>query len=171
MSMGEDIAAALAVEPPGAEPHADAPSAGRILGREHRLAVRVYYEDTDFTGVVYHAGYLRFLERGRSDFLRLLIGGHAGLFARPDPAAFAVSRMEIDFRRPARMDDALTVVTTWEHMHGARLHARQRLLRGAELLTEAQVHIACIDARGRPRRPPPELVDAVRPYLPHIGEA
>ncbi|MBE7218765.1 MAG: YbgC/FadM family acyl-CoA thioesterase [Caulobacteraceae bacterium] len=130
------------------------------------MAVRVYYEDTDFTGMVYHANYVRYFERGRSDFLRLIGAGHAGLLDRADPAAFTIGRMEIDFRRPARIDDALTVVTTYEHLKGARLDARQRILRGPELIAEAQVHAACIDLRGRPRRPPAELVACVAPYLP-----
>ena len=142
------------------------PSAGWLVGREHHLAVRIYYEDTDFTGFVYHANYLRYLERGRSDFLRLIGAGHAGLLDRADPAAFTLRRIELDFRRPARIDDALTVVTTYEHLHGARLDARQRIVRGPELLAEARVHAACIDLRGRPRRPPPDLADRVRPYLP-----
>ena len=142
------------------------PSAGWLVGRAHHLAVRVYYEDTDFTGFVYHANYLRYLERGRSDFLRLTGAGHAGLLERADPAAFTIRRIELDFRRPARIDDALTVVTTYEHLRGARLDARQRIVRGDELLAEARVHAACIDLKGRPRRPPPELVERVRPYLP-----
>ena len=144
------------------------PSAGWIVGREHHLAVRIYYEDTDFTGFVYHANYLRYFERGRSDFLRLIGAGHAGLLDRADPAAFTLQRMELDFRRPARIDDALTVVTTYEHLKGARLDARQRIVRGSELVAEARVHAACIDLRGRPRRPPKELADRVQPYLPVV---
>lgn len=145
------------------------PSAGWMVGREHHLAVRVYYEDTDFTGVVYHANYLRYFERGRSDFLRLAGAGHAGLLERADPAAFTIGRMELDFLRPARIDDALSVVTTYEHLRGARLEALQRIVRGGELLAQARVHAACVDLRGRPRRPPPQLVEAVRPYLPAAG--
>lgn len=145
------------------------PSAGWIVGREHHLAVRVYYEDTDFTGVVYHGNYVRYFERGRSDFLRLIGANHAGLLDHEAPAAFTIGRIELDFRRPARIDDALTVVTTYEHLRGARLDALQRIVRGSELLAEARVHAACIDLKGRPHRPPPHLVEAVRPYLPAAG--
>ena len=151
----------------GADP--SHPSAGWLVGREHHLAVRVYYEDTDFTGVVYHGNYVRYLERGRSDFLRLIGAGHAGLLDRSDPAAFTIQRIELDFRRPARIDDALTVVTTYEHLKGARLDAHQRVLREGELLVQARVHAACIDLKGRPRRPPAELVACVAPYLPSAG--
>ena len=78
-----------------------------MSGAIHRFSVRVYYEDTDFSGVVYHAGYLRFLERGRPEMLRDLGVDQASLFGAEPPLGFAVARMEIDFRRPARMDDLL----------------------------------------------------------------
>ena len=140
------------------------PSAGVVVGREHRLGVRIYYEDTDFTGLVYHANYLRYFERGRSDFLRVLGVGHALLHAQD--AAFVIARMVVDFRRPARIDDALTVVTTYERMTGVRLDARQRILRGDELLCAADVHAACSDLAGRPRRAPADLAERIRPVLP-----
>ena len=153
----------------GAPEDSTPPSMGEIVGREHRLAVRVYYEDTDFTGVVYHANYLRYFERGRSDFLRALGVGHADLQDK-DAAAFVIARMEIDFRRPARIDDALTVVSTYERLQGARLDAAQRIYRGEEMLCAAHVHAACIDLAGRPRRPPAQLVAGLRPVLPPRAE-
>lgn len=143
----------------------ETPSAGVLIGREHHLGVRIYYEDTDFTGLVYHGNYLRYFERGRSDFLRVLGVGHAELHDR-DAAAFVIARMEIDFRRPARIDDALTVVTTYERMTAVRLDARQRIYRGEEFLCGAMVHAACISLDGRPRRAPPSLVERIRPILP-----
>lgn len=146
--------------------HREEPSAGVLIGREHHLGVRVYYENTDFTGLVYHGDYVRFFERGRSDFLRVLGVGHTALLDRPDPAAFVIARMEIDFRRPARIDDALTVVTTYERMTGVRLDARQRIYRGDEFLCGADVHAACIDLAGRPRRAPAELMERIRHVLP-----
>ncbi len=141
------------------------PTAGVFEGREHQLPVRVYYEDTDFTGVVYHANYSRFFERGRSDFLRAAGVSHTDLLERDDPAAFVVTRMEIDFRRPARVDDALVVRTTYDAIKGPRLIIRQRITRGDEVIAEAAVEAACISLDGRPRRPPAGLVDAVQPWL------
>ncbi len=133
------------------------PSAGWFQGREHFLPVRVYYEDTDFTGVIYHANYVRYFERGRSDFLRLAGIDHAELLDRPDPAAFVVTRLLIDFKRPGRIDDALLVRTTYDVVKGPRLEIAQTLLRGEQVLATAEVHAACIHLDGRPRRPPPVL--------------
>lgn len=142
-----------------------APSAGWFEGREHCLPVRVYYEDTDFTGLVYHANYVRYFERGRSDFLRLIGADHSLLLDRPDPAAFVITRIELDYRRPARIDDALLVRTTYDSFRGAKLTVRQKIHRAEDLLAEAVVHAACIDLAGRPRRPPPVLVERVKPWL------
>jgi len=143
----------------------DAPSAGRIVGREHRLAVRVYYEDTDFTGVVYHGNYARYFERGRSDFLRVAGVSHAELLDRDSPAAFTVTRLEIEFRRAARIDDALVVRTTYDSVRGPRLFISQRITRDEELIATAKVEAACIDLKGRPRKPPPGLVAALEPLF------
>lgn len=139
------------------------PTAGWLEGREHVLPVRIYYEDTDFTGIVYHANYLRYFERGRSDFLRVVGVNHTDLAEQN--AAFAVTRMIIDYRRSARVDDALTVRTLYDRMKGPRLFIRQRILRGDELICEAEVEAACIDGKGRARRPPPGLAEAVGPLL------
>lgn len=141
------------------------PSAGWLEGREHVLPVRIYYEDTDFTGVVYHANYLRYFERGRSDFLRVAGVSHAELLSRDDPAAFTIVRMEIDFRRAARIDDALHVRTTYDAARGPRLFIRQRIVRADELICEAAVEAACIDLSGRARKPPPGLIAALRPLF------
>ena len=92
----------------------DTPTAGRFDGRDHLLPVRVYYEDTDFTGLVYHANYVRYLERGRSDCLRLMGIGHADLLDGDRPMAFVVSTLELKFLKPARIDDALVVRTTYQ---------------------------------------------------------
>jgi len=143
----------------------DAPNAGRLDGIEHVLPVRIYYEDTDFTGVVYHGAYVRFFERGRTDFLRLAGVGHAGLLDRPDPLAFTVVSLAINFIRPARIDDALAVRTRYEAVKGPRLFVHQRILRGATLIAEARVQAACIDLAGRARRPPADLVAALKPFF------
>lgn len=144
---------------------ADHPTAGRLEGREHVLPVRIYYEDTDFTGVVYHANYLRYFERGRSDFLRLAGVSHQALLDQAEPAAFAVTRIEVDFKRAARIDDALEVRTTYEAIKGPRLLISQRILRARELIATACVEAACIDLAGRARRPPPDLVAALKPHF------
>jgi len=141
------------------------PSSGAFSGREHRLPVRVYYEDTDFTGVVYHASYVRFFERGRTDFLRASGVGHRELLERADPCAFVVTRLDIAFRRAARIDDALTVHTTYERVRGPRLWVTQSLMRDHEVIATAAVEVACITPAGAPRRPPPDLVELLRPLL------
>jgi acyl-CoA thioester hydrolase len=141
------------------------PSAGWFEGPEHVLPVRIYYEDTDFTGMVYHANYLRYFERGRSDYMRLVGVDHTSLLNRPDPAAFTLNRIEVDFRRPARVDDALLVRTAWESMRGARALIRQRIVRGDELIADAVVHAVVITPDGRPRRAPAELVEQLAARL------
>jgi acyl-CoA thioester hydrolase len=141
------------------------PSAGWLVGREHQLPVRIYYEDTDFTGVVYHANYLRYFERGRSDFFRLVGVSHSALLERPDPAAFTITRIAVEFRRAARIDDALLVRTTYDRAKGPRLFIGQRITRGEDLIATAQVEAACIDLAGRARKPPPGLAEALTPLF------
>ena len=138
---------------------------GILRAGHHLLPVRVYYEDTDFTGVVYHANYLRYFERGRSDFLRLAGVSHKGLLDTADPSAFTVTRIEVEFRRAARVDDALLVRTTYDSVKGPRLLISQRIFRDRDLIATARVEAACIDLAGRARRPPPSLVAALRPLL------
>ena len=143
----------------------DHPTAGRFEGRDHLLPVRVYYEDTDFTGVVYHANYVRYFERGRSDFLRLAGIGHAELLEVDPPLAFVVAEMKLNFIKPARIDDALVVRTTYDSVKGVRLMISQTIERNGEALCRADVTAVCIHLDGRPRRPTPALVEAVRPWL------
>jgi acyl-CoA thioester hydrolase len=116
------------------------------------LPVRVYYEDTDFTGIVYHASYLRFMERGRTDYMRLIGAAHRELFEQTaDEApgfAFVVRSMRIDYRKPARMDDVLEVVTEPEEVKGASITLLQRVSRDGELLVDAHVRVAFV-AGGR----------------------
>ncbi|MCE9651249.1 MAG: acyl-CoA thioesterase, partial [Parvibaculum sp.] len=119
---------------------------------------------------VYHANYLRFAERGRSDFLRLTGVNHMELFQGDDPLAFAIHRMEIDFVRPARIDDRLEVHTRYAKAGGARLEAVQTIYRlgeaGArEEIWRALVHAACLDGRSRPRRLPEKARLALAPYV------
>ena len=143
----------------------DTPTAGRFEGRVHLLPVRVYYEDTDFTGLVYHGNYIRYFERGRSDFLRMAGVSHSDLLVGDSPSAFVVTRMEIDFRLPARIDDALLVNTTYDSARGARLFVTQKITRDGALIAEAVVEAACISLGGRPRKPPPGLVERLKPWF------
>ena len=123
---------------------------GAIRDGRHVMAVRVYYEDTDFSGIVYHANYLRFMERGRTNHLRLLGADHRALFKemeREAPGfAFVVRAMQIEFLKPARMDDMLDVVTVPEEVKGASITLHQRITRECQLLVEAHVRVAFICA-------------------------
>jgi acyl-CoA thioester hydrolase len=138
---------------------------GRFCGREHTLPLRIYCEDTDFSGVVYHGNYVRYLERGRSDFVRELGVGLSVLLALEQPATFMVSRLDMRFLRPARIDDRLEVRTRAELASGARLMFRQTITRGDELLLEAVSENVCIRLDGRPRRLPQMMVERLAPYL------
>ena len=121
---------------------------GFIRDGRHHQQVRVYYEDTDFSGIVYHASYLRFMERGRTNYLRLIGADHRALFeqaaAEAPGFAFVVRHMAIDFRKPAHMDDVLDIVTTPEEVKGASVMLNQRVMRGEELLVEAHVQVAFV---------------------------
>lgn len=130
--------------------------AGRLAGGVHILPVRVYYEDTDSGGVVYHANYLKYCERGRSDFLRVL-GISQGEMA---DTLFVVRRMACEFLRPARLDDLLQVETRFIAGAGARLELDQAVRKVGEALFTAKVMVALIDRGGRPRRLPPVLAKA-----------
>lgn len=133
------------------------PASGLIADGTHRLPVRVYYEDTDAGGIVYHAGYLRFFERGRSECLRLLGIDHAARQQDPDPrarAGFAVRRAEIDYFVPAVLDDALIISTTIAHVGAAYVDVRQAVLRDEVVLVRAALRVALVDWQGRPCRLP-----------------
>ena len=136
----------------------DRPFAGRFVGAEHRFAVRVYFEDTDLTGIVYHANYLRFMERARSDMLRA-----AGIDQRTahesGEGAYAVADLAIRYRRPARLDDALQVRSRVAQVRAAACLIHQTVIRDDEVLAEADVTAAFLDPRGRPRRQPRDWVD------------
>ena len=141
------------------------PLDGQIRDGRHVLTVRVYYEDTDFTGIVYHANYLRYMERGRTNYLRLIGADHRALFEETEKEApgfaFVVRSMTIEFFKPARMDDVLEVITEPEVVKGASTTVRQRIIRGDELLVEARVRVAFISG-GRARPIPKPLRIAMR---------
>ena len=141
--------------------------AGKIEGGVHRLAVRVYYEDTDFSGAVYHANYLKFCERGRSDCLRLLGVHHHELHWHETEGrmGFVVRRMVCDFLRPARIDDLLVVESRFLALRGARMEIAQQVMRGDEVLFTAEVMAALVDGNGRPKRMPAAIAEAVSRHL------
>jgi len=145
---------------------------GEIRDGRHVMAIRVYYEDTDFSGIVYHANYLRFMERGRTNFLRLLGADQRGLFeetAKEAPGfAFVVRSMTLDFRAPARMDDVLTVTTMPAEVKGASITLAQTVARGEDVLVEAQVRVAFVSG-GRARPIPKPLRLALRADQPGAG--
>jgi acyl-CoA thioester hydrolase len=132
----------------------DTPQRGRFVGREHRFPVRVFFEDTDLSGVVYHANYLRYMERARSDMLAV-----AGIDQRAaweaGEGVYVVADLRIRFRRSARLDDELTVVSTLARYTAASATIHQRVMLGGEVLTQAEVLAAFVAAGGgRPRRQP-----------------
>ena len=138
---------------------------GEIRDGRHAQVVRVYYEDTDFTGIVYHANYLRYMERGRTNYLRLIGADHRALFEAAEKEApgfaFVVRSMTIDFLKPARMDDVLTIVSEPNDVKGASVTIRQRVMRGDELLLQADVKVAFISG-GRAKPIPKPLRIAMR---------
>lgn len=120
-------------------------------------SVRIYYEDTDFSGVVYHAAYLKFFERGRTEALRAAGIHHSEMLKRSEPLAFAVRKMTTEWIVPARIDDLLEVRTAFEEIRGARMFLKQEIWRGETLLARADVEAACMNLGGKPRRLPADL--------------
>jgi acyl-CoA thioester hydrolase len=136
---------------------ADKPYEGAFTGRTHRFALRVYFEDTDVAGIVYYANYLRFMERARSDMLRLLgVDQRAAL--ESGEGVYAVAEVSIRYRAPARLDDDLLVVTDIEAIRAASVLIHQRVMRGDGILADAMVTAAFITPEGRPRRQPRDWV-------------
>lgn len=150
------------------EDAADQPFAGRFEGTEHRFALRVYFEDTDLSGVVYHANYLRFMERARSDMLRV-----AGIDQRAaheaGEGAYAVADLAIRYLAPARLDDALVVVSRLMQVRAASVLIQQRVMRGGQKLASAEVTAAFVTPSGRPRRQPAEWL-AIYNRLVSLGD-
>lgn len=136
------------------------PLSGWLEDGEHRLRQRVYYEDTDFSGIVYHARYLHFFERGRTDYLRCLGVEQRRLHDFDEEGlAFAVHHMDLKFIRPARMDDILLITTRTARVTGARMVLEQAIYANDTLLTTATVTVVVINKAGRARRMPDELAE------------
>jgi acyl-CoA thioester hydrolase len=155
----DDIAGRMRLFRAMSEQHHWPDLAGRLIedeaGVRHVLPVRVYFEDTDFSGLVYHGSYVRWCERGRSDFLRLVGGDHRRLIDGSDgndPAAFVVRRMSFDFMRPARIDEVLEVETRVKDIGAASLTLSQLVRRGPQRLVEAEVTVVLVSVAGKPLR-------------------
>ncbi len=142
----------------------EGPTSGRIEGGVHVLPLRVYYEDTDAAGIVYYANWLRFLERGRTELLRLL-GQEHGALRDERGVNWVVRRCVIDYLKPARLDEKVEVVTRCVELRGASLDMLQEARRGGETLVRAELLVACMGDGGRPVRLPP----LVRAALARVG--
>jgi acyl-CoA thioester hydrolase len=141
--------------------------AGRIEGETHVLPIRVYFEDTDCAGVVYHANFLKFCERARSDFIRLLGIEHQGLAnpAQGEPAVFVVRRVEIDYLKPGRLDDVLEVVTSCAEIGNASLKLAQDVRRDGTLIARALVSVVLVSRSGKPQRLGALVRDALQRFV------
>ena len=140
------------------------PVAGHIEGTRHVFPLRVYYEDTDAAGIVYYANYLKFAERGRTEFLRLA-GIDQSALREQEGIFFAVRRAEIDYLKPARLDDVLEVVTQLTDMSIVKIDAQQTIRRGAEELARVMMRVVCLRTDGRPARMPRTLYQQFLPYV------
>ena len=145
-----------------------APISGDIVDGVHTISMRVYYEDTDTAGIVYYANYLRFIERARTEILRLCgIDQHSLMTAPADERiSFAVTRCEIDYVAPAHLDDVITVKTRTTRMRGASIHMVQEIWRDDQLLINALVKVACLNSQSLPTRLPKNFVQRARELLP-----
>jgi len=136
----------------------DTPYRGGFVGQAHHFALSVYFEDTDAYGIVYYANYLKFMERARSDMIRA-VGVDQAAELRSSGSAYAVVEVDIRYRKPGRLGDDLLVVSTVEQVRASSVHIQQRVMRGAEVMTDARVMAAFLDGEGRPRRQPKEWVE------------
>lgn len=142
----------------------DQPASGRFVGQEHRFPVRVYFEDTDLSGVVYHANYLRFMERARSDMLRVAGIDQRAAFESGE-GVYAVRGIALRYHRPARLDDALVIVSRVLNVRAAAVVIHQRVMRGDDIVAEAEVEAAFITPAGRPRRQPAQWLTRFEPLI------
>ena len=133
-------------------------TSGRLRNDIHEFDIRIYFEDTDFSRVVYHANYVKFFERGRSEFLRHIGITHPELDALDPPLVFVVVELNIRYLKPAVLDDVVTVKTRPAAIKGASFHLEQWMERDSAVLARAQLHVAIIDNTGRPRRLPAEVL-------------
>jgi acyl-CoA thioester hydrolase len=142
---------------------------GRFDGKVHILPIRVYYEDTDLSGLVYHANYLRYMERGRSEFFRAAGITRLAQLEEPEPTAWTLRKVSVEYFRPARIDDLIEVHTRCVSLSGARMTADQKVHLGSALLVHGQVEACIITLTGKPRRIPQDMRDKLLPFLFETG--
>ena len=138
---------------------------GHFEGKTHILPIRVYYEDTDLSGVVYHANYLRYMERARTEFFRLAGVERMAELEAEEPTAWTLREVKVSYHRPARVDDALTVRTRLIALTGARLRALQKIYADETLLVDGQIEACIVTLKGQPRRLPAPLRNLLTPFL------
>ncbi len=143
----------------------DLENPGRFEGKVHILPIRIYYEDTDLSSVVYHANYLRFMERGRSEFFRAIGISKVAHLDEAEPTAWALRKVEIEYFRPARVDDLIEVRTKATTLTGARLSAEQSVFCAGTMLTHGFVEACMMTLGGKPRRIPQDIRDKLLPFL------
>ena len=145
-------------------------TAGRFDGEVHILPIRIYYEDTDLSGIVYHANYLRYMERGRSEFFRSAGVPRLAMLGQHEPTAWTLRRASIEYVRPARLDDLIEVHTRATSLTGARMTADQKIYCGPTLLTHGVVEACIITLTGKPRRLPQDIREKLQPFVTGSGE-
>jgi acyl-CoA thioester hydrolase len=138
---------------------------GHFEGKTHILPVRIYYADTDLSGVVYHANYLVFMERGRSEFFRACGVARMVQMDEPEPTAWTLRKVELEYLKPARVDDLLEVHTRMTGLTGARMNAAQDVYLNGQMLTRGAIEACVITLTGKPRRIPQEVRDKLSPFL------
>ena len=138
---------------------------GHFDGKIHVLPLRVYYEDTDLSGMVYHANYLRYMERARTEFFRLAGVERMAELDAEVPTAWTLREVKVRYHRPARLDDTLTIKSHLTALSGARLGAIQKIYAGETLLVDGQIEACIVTLKGQPRRLPEQLRDLLTPFL------
>jgi acyl-CoA thioester hydrolase len=142
---------------------------GRFEGPVHILPLRIYYEDTDVSGFVYHANYLRFMERGRSEFFRCAGVTRLVMLDGEEPTAWTLRKAALEYLKPARVDDLIEVHTMATGVGGVRMTAEQKIYRGAQLLTHGFVEACIVTLDGKPRRIPRDVREKLTPFLCTTG--
>lgn len=136
-----------------------------MSGKLHVLPIRVYYEDTDLSGIVYHANYLRYMERGRMEFFRCAGVAEFAHIHHEEPTAWTLRKVQIEYFRPARLNDLLEVHTRLTELTGVRMCAEQKVFCRGDQLTQANVEACVINLKGRPRRIPKSTYEKLAPFL------